>query len=183
MGINYLAQSRNKLAVTILILFGVIKVFNKLRSYTMLQNIDVKIHTLPKVRMILIEMHTQFTPYFIHYHQQLVNLKKEYGQANLTFQKSMHTKIQKMLLEKIDEIQKEIIIEKYQISSVEAFKRLVMVHRLQEEERLLSINISKLFPAANSLAVQGGTGLESLSNLSSNPPSFELPFPREILTK
>ena len=49
-------------------------------------------------------MHTLYTPYFIHCYQQLVNLKREYGQTNQIFQKSIYTKIQKMLLEKIDEI-------------------------------------------------------------------------------
>ena len=58
----------------------------------------------------------------------------------------MYTKIQKMLLEKIDEIQKEIILQKYRLSSREQFKRLVQFHGLQNKENLLAKNVQKLFP-------------------------------------
>lgn len=74
---------------------------------------------------MLIEMHTQYTPFFTHYHQQIVNLRDQYGQTNLNFQKSLLTKIYKMLHEKIEEIQNDVLIEKYGLPSRECLTHLV----------------------------------------------------------
>ena len=54
--------------------------------------------------MIIEELNMNYQPFFVHYWGLLCNLKREYGHTNLVFQKSMHTKIQKMLLEKVEEI-------------------------------------------------------------------------------
>jgi len=56
-----------------------------------------------------------------------------------------------MLLEKIDEIQNEIIIEKYQLPNRESFKKLIEIHNLQQQEGKLGENLKKLFPDLKSL--------------------------------
>ena len=64
----------------------------------------------------------------------------------MNFQKSLLTKIHKMLFEKIEEIQTDIIVHKYGLPSRECLKDLVKMHDLQFEEAKLRHNIEKLFP-------------------------------------
>ena len=59
-----------------------------------------------------------------------------------------------MLLEKIDEIQNEIIIQKYQLPNRESFKKLIDIYGLQKEEGKLAENLKKLFPDLKSLNIR-----------------------------
>ena len=68
-----------------------------------------------------------------------------------------------MLLEKIDEIQNEIIIEKYQLPNRESFKKLIEIHNLQQQEGKLSENLKKLFPDLKSLNI-GKLIVSSINN-------------------
>jgi len=64
----------------------------------------------------------------------------------------LHTKIEKKLLEQIDEIQTDVLQDKYHIPNIDVFKTLVSTHDLQNQESLLAQNIRRLFPH---LAEQG----------------------------
>ena len=87
--------------------------------------IDVDKFPKEKVEMIIQELNTAYTPYFNHAHIQLVNLKIQFGSSQQALQKSLHTKIEKKLLEQIDEIQTDVLQEKYHIPNIDAFKTLV----------------------------------------------------------
>ena len=102
--------------------------------------------------MIIQELNTAYTPYFNHAHIQLVNLKIQFGSSQQALQKSLHTKIEKKLLEQIHEIQTDILQDKYHIPSIDVFKTLAATHDLQNLESLLAQNIRRLFPH---LAEQG----------------------------
>ena len=93
-------------------------------------DLDTSVHSKVKIRFILEELHCQYTPFFIHYFHQITNLSLEYGDSHQSFQKSLLTKMQKMLLEKVQEIQEEVIEQKYNLPSPRIFRKLVEIHSL-----------------------------------------------------
>ena len=65
--------------------------------------LDFNRFTALKVRLILDEIYTELTPFFYNCHTQLTNLdSQDTGDEN--FKKSIASKIQKMLLEKVVEV-------------------------------------------------------------------------------
>ena len=62
-----------------------------------------------------------------------------------------------MLYEKIEEIQTEVIVQKYGLPSRNCLTDLVKIHKLEYEEAKLKHNIQKLFP--DNGALQSSSGL------------------------
>ena len=79
-------DNKKKLVIFILVL-GLYKVIGALKKRSIGLDFEELKKQFPmiKVKLMIQELNTQYTPYFIHYYQQLVNLKREYGQTNQIF--------------------------------------------------------------------------------------------------
>ena len=104
-------------------------------------------------------------------------------------QRSLVMKIQKMLVEKIEETQNDVI-EKFQIPSQEYLKRLLLHYKLTSEHRRLVTNIYHLFPdkqlhsvdLTRIITAYGGSQSGIDESIDNDGPSFTLNFP-DLLTK
>ena len=74
---------KQRLLISVLVALGILKLIHqKAISMQNTLNLNTQSYTKKKMELILEELHTNYTPYFIHYYQQLVNLKRDYGQTN-----------------------------------------------------------------------------------------------------
>ena len=78
-------QYGRKVICSLLLLLAINKVYRFLQYTARLSKLNEKIFTKQKLQLIIIELNTQYTPYFVHYYYQLINLKREYGQTNHAF--------------------------------------------------------------------------------------------------
>ena len=74
---KHLFQKRTLLIL--LLLLGLSKLFRRLRSYHLSSKLDPEIFPRTKVILMLVELQTQYTPFFTHYHGQIVSLRDQYG--------------------------------------------------------------------------------------------------------
>ena len=74
-------MDNKKKFVVILFIYGLYKIIGALKKTSYSENFQKLTQKYPqiKVKLMIQELNTQYTPYFIHYYQQLVNLRREYG--------------------------------------------------------------------------------------------------------
>ena len=60
---------QKRFIVILFLIYGLYKILRRFRAYQQSINLDPKVYTKNKVQLMLVELHTQYTPFFSNYHQ------------------------------------------------------------------------------------------------------------------